>query len=361
MMRTRAPGRICLFGDHQDYLGLPVIACAIDRFITVEGNLNQHDQLHIELPDLGTSPNIKLHQEAVKPGDHLQSAVNVLLNKGYSINQGAEVSIQGNVPINAGLSSSSAMTVAWVHWLLKAYDDADAWSPEQIAELAYQAEVVEQQASGGRMDQYTSAYGGVVYIETEKQGAITELTSLQKHMIDTQVALIIGVSGIPKQTDALLKKIKDQALEAVAIVKKAFPKFDLKAALVHEYDQYQTLLPASLKSIFYAALKNHQLTQQAAQELRKDAPDLTRLGGLMNEHHQVLRDNLKITVPRIDAMIEAALNTGALGAKIVGSGGGGSICAWVAQENQQAIEKALIKAGAVEVAAVQISPGTLEL
>ena len=26
-----APGRICLFGDHQDYLGLPVIACAIDR------------------------------------------------------------------------------------------------------------------------------------------------------------------------------------------------------------------------------------------------------------------------------------------------------------------------------------------
>ena len=31
----KAPGRICLFGDHQDYLGLPIIACAINRFVEV--------------------------------------------------------------------------------------------------------------------------------------------------------------------------------------------------------------------------------------------------------------------------------------------------------------------------------------
>ena len=44
----------------------------------------------------------------------------------------------------------------------------------------------------------------------------------------------------------------------------------------------------------------------------------------MNGHHEVLRDLLKITVPRIDAMVNAALKAGAYGAKIVGSGGGGS-------------------------------------
>jgi len=39
-MIVKAPARICLFGDHQDYLELPVIACAIDKYITVEGKPN---------------------------------------------------------------------------------------------------------------------------------------------------------------------------------------------------------------------------------------------------------------------------------------------------------------------------------
>ena len=35
---SKAPARVCLFGDHQDYLNLPVIACAIDRFIEIKAN-----------------------------------------------------------------------------------------------------------------------------------------------------------------------------------------------------------------------------------------------------------------------------------------------------------------------------------
>ena len=40
---AEAPGRVCLFGDHQDYLELPVIASAIDRFITIEAVENGND------------------------------------------------------------------------------------------------------------------------------------------------------------------------------------------------------------------------------------------------------------------------------------------------------------------------------
>ena len=35
---SQAPGRICLFGDHQDYLELPIIACAIDRRLHIKAN-----------------------------------------------------------------------------------------------------------------------------------------------------------------------------------------------------------------------------------------------------------------------------------------------------------------------------------
>ena len=51
-MISKAPARICLFGDHQDYLGLPVIACAIDKYITVEGKPNHSNFLNFNLKDL---------------------------------------------------------------------------------------------------------------------------------------------------------------------------------------------------------------------------------------------------------------------------------------------------------------------
>ena len=51
-MISKAPARICLFGDHQDYLGLPVIACAIDKNITFEGNPKHSIFLIFNLKDL---------------------------------------------------------------------------------------------------------------------------------------------------------------------------------------------------------------------------------------------------------------------------------------------------------------------
>jgi galactokinase len=47
-----APGRTCLFGDHQDYLGLPIIACAINRHITLKAKKNNSNTFNIDLPDI---------------------------------------------------------------------------------------------------------------------------------------------------------------------------------------------------------------------------------------------------------------------------------------------------------------------
>ncbi len=50
-MISKAPARVCLFGDHQDYLGLPVIACAINKYIVVEGVPNNTNHLIFNLTD----------------------------------------------------------------------------------------------------------------------------------------------------------------------------------------------------------------------------------------------------------------------------------------------------------------------
>ena len=89
----KAPGRICLFGDHQDYLGLPIIACAIDLFIEVSAISNESEMFHLVMPDLKTSRSFSIHESfnSLEKGDHFASTIRVVKrygcfpNKGYSV------------------------------------------------------------------------------------------------------------------------------------------------------------------------------------------------------------------------------------------------------------------------------------
>ena len=108
---------------------------------------------------------------------------------------------------------------------------------------------------------------------------------------------------------------------------------------------------------FEGAIKNHHYTKLALKEFQKPTLDLKKIGELMNAHHVVLRDLLKITVPRIDAMINAALKAGAYGAKIVGSGGGGSIVVLAEPGNEAPIVDAILAAGAIQAYTVTVDPG----
>jgi len=58
-IEVKAPARVCLFGDHQDYLGLPVIAAAIDRFITLKANEITTQEFRIHFLDMGKKRIIK--------------------------------------------------------------------------------------------------------------------------------------------------------------------------------------------------------------------------------------------------------------------------------------------------------------
>ena len=77
IIKTKAPGRVCFFGDHQDYLSLPVIAGTIDRFINIEGKPNGNEHLKIKLIDFDSQINIDLNEsmENLEKGDYLRSSI----------------------------------------------------------------------------------------------------------------------------------------------------------------------------------------------------------------------------------------------------------------------------------------------
>lgn len=347
-----SPGRTCLFGDHQDYLGLPVIACAINRYIYLNAVENSTSLLRIQLPDINNERLIDIHENIIiiDNRDYFTSAIKVLKRYGCIPDKGYDVIIKGDLPINAGVSSSSALIVAWIRFLLEAFGSTHKITAELIGKIAYEAEVLEHGEPGGYMDQYTISLGNVVFLETGDKVSFFPLRNQLG-------GLIIGESGIKKETIGTLGDRKEKALKAIEYVKSYAPGFDLKSARLEEFDHYKTHIPVGLRPYFYAALKNHDITLKALAELKKEKLNMSSIGYLMNQHHMVLKDILKITVPLIDIMIEKALNAGAFGAKIVGSGGGGSIVAISPKGKENEIISALKKAGAKAAYKVEVDCG----
>jgi galactokinase len=80
--------------------------------------------------------------------------------------QGFDCTVNSQIPIKAGTSSSSAITVSWIHLLSKMADNPPHWDNMKIAELAYRAEVLEFSEPGGMMDQYSTSIGQLIHLTT---------------------------------------------------------------------------------------------------------------------------------------------------------------------------------------------------
>ncbi len=348
-----APGRTCLFGDHQDYLGLPIIACAINRYIKLHAVENNKRYFNISKPDIHKTRKIEIDSitsNMVVNGDHLMSVLKIVRKYNCIPDKGYDVEVTGNIPINAGTSSSSAVVISWTKFLLEAFGCSEEVTPEFISKIAYEAEVTEQNSSGGKMDQYSIGLGNVIYLETGDDFSY-------ERMNVSLPGLIIGESGIPKNTLGLLKELKENTWLSIHKIKEADSNFDLKKAVKSDYNTYKNFVPEGLQSYFYAAISNHDITRKAYKEFKKNKIDYQKIGSLMNEHHKILKDVLKITVPKIDAMIDGALQAGALGAKIVGSGRGGSIVVLAPEGKEKEVIEGIMKAGAKDAYQVSVDSG----
>jgi galactokinase len=348
-----APGRICLFGDHQDYLGLPVIACAINREVQLSSEENGTTNFLIKMPDIGSERVIPISEtfEKLEKEDHLASALRVVRRYGCIPDKGFDVLLKSTIPINAGVSSSSALVVAWIHFLLIAFGCTRSITSEFIAQLAYEAEVIEHNSPGGKMDQYTISLGNIVFLNTAKD--------LSYKTIGTKLeGLILGESGVPKKTLGLLADVRGKAQDAIAQVEHHRSDFYLEKVTPDKVDEYSSYISEELRPYFYASIQNHAITQKALLEFGKEKLVHKTIGELMSTHHNVLKDILKITVPVIDKMITAAMEAGAFGAKIVGSGGGGSIVALAPFDKKEAIIKAIKEIGAIDAYEVSVEQGS---
>jgi galactokinase len=338
-LRVSTPGRVCLFGEHQDYLHLPVIPCAISRRIAIEGAPREDHDVRLDLPDIGSHERFPLGAPLSYgvERDYFRSAVNVLLRKGFTFRHGFDCTVSGNIPINSGTSSSSALIVTWINFLARMGDVPAALSPGDLARLAHAAEVLEFGEPGGMMDHFSTAFGGVIWLEF--------YPDIRTQVLDVPLGtFVLGDSGEPKDTKGILARVKHGVLRAVETLTGIDRSFSLQTADHAAIDARAAHLTADERELLHGTLRNRDLTQEALRLFRSTPLDHHGLGRLLTKHQEVLRDVLRISTPKIDRMLSAALAEGAYGGKINGSGGGGCMFVY-APEDPDRVARAVEREG----------------
>jgi len=312
-VRTSAPGRICLFGEHQDYLGLPIIASAISMRFHFEGEQTSAEEVQIFLED--TNQVVKFHLGDVgytSARDYFKATINVLRRRGFEISRGITARGWSEIPIQAGVSSSSAMINAWMAMVLK-INGYPIPSPLQLGRMVYEAEVEEFGEPGGKMDQFTIAIGHQIYLETHPIERVSILPAIPGNF------LLID-SGQEKDTIPVLAFAKEQRIRLLHRIQEAY--VDYTWANIPKGQSF-FFLSADENKLVQATIRNRLLLNEALAVWNAPIFNTALFGRLLTEHHEVLSRDLKVSTALIDQSITDCINLGALGGKIVGSGGGG--------------------------------------
>ena len=207
MYYSSAPARICLYGEHQDYLLQKVIPAAINLRLNISSEINDDKHLKITSSNLNetitVSPNIEKLSNFESSFKTFIEAGIISLKKTYSeidiptINS----TISSFIPVASGLSSSAALLVGWISHLTGILEMNV--NKREIAELAYMAEHDIMNIPCGKMDQYSTSIGSIISLSCINP---PKFTVLKKQNFE----IIIVYSNTPKLTsDVHGSKVQD--------------------------------------------------------------------------------------------------------------------------------------------------------
>jgi len=346
-IKVSAPGRVCLFGEHQDYLKLSVIPAAINFRCHIKGELTRNSK--IELYDKVFNEKIIIpfgKKEKSTPfklqvNDYFKAIINVFIKKGYLkeyINSNSSLGFKGElwneVPQKSGLSSSAAILVTFAKLLDTMFNLKI--DEIQLGYLAYLAEHDEMGIPCGQMDQLSASVGNIFHMKCVEPPLITKI----KYKLN---GLVVGNTLIPKSTNSVHSIRVKEINEAINYLKSKID-FDIEKTTFEEVEPYLKDKSEIWLKRMRATIMNRDITIEAYKELSKNSPDLEYLGYLLNEHQKYLRDDYEVSIEKIEKMLEYGKKAGAIGGKLTGAGMGGSII-MLAPDHQQKVAEALTKAG----------------
>jgi galactokinase len=332
---VRAPGRVNLIGEHIDYCGLPVFPMAIQRSVRIAFDARADREVQLGNRDPGFATSTFTLTQQIPParagdwGNYARAAAQALVQQFPSL-RGIDALVESDLPIAAGLSSSSALVVAMALAILHA--NGVSVAPLELMDLLARGERYVGTAGGG-MDQsiILGAQAGCAsridfhplrltptavpadwqfivawsMVHAEKSGAARQEYNERPRQADEARRLVVARLGHPEDTSYPALLGAAPAPELLEIAGKSLP----------------AVLSRRFRHVVTEGIRVRQAEAAMAQG------DLAAFGLLLDASHQSLRDDYEVSHPELDQLVELAREAGAAGARLTGAGFGGSIVA----------------------------------
>jgi galactokinase len=316
-----APGRVNLIGEHTDYAGGFVMPAAIDfgtlAAITpredgraVIWSDNFHEQVSHQID--GFPKNGGGHWSGYPLG-----VVKILREAGFAIPP-FSLTIYGDVPLGAGLSSSASIEVATaVAALHLAHADP---AREEIAKLCQRAENVYVGANCGIMDQFIACRGA------ENHALLLDCRSLEYRLapIPENVSIVIANTMVKHaHAGGEYGVRRSEVEEGTEILRSHRPEIGLlRDATTQDLEKWGMEMPDNVLRRCRHVITENLRTVAAADALA--AGNMKKLGDLMAAAHASYRDDFEASCEEADIMVESAQRLpGLIGARLTGGGFGG--------------------------------------
>ena len=287
-----APGKTILFGEHAVVYGEPAIAGAVDRRATVKIKKTTNDLSILKSDDLGFEAELdtkkgKYILKKGKPGiiRYILEALSKVHN-----HSPIEMDLSLAIPIGSGLGSSAAVTVATLAALYQYH--GKKVDKKFLAKQAHEVEL-KVQGIASPLDTSVSTFGGLVYLSRDK--------NIVKFKNNLNSSFVIGYTIKYGNTGKMVKSVR--------ALKNKYPK----------------IINPIIKTI-------GEITDESKIAIANN--DKNRLAELMNLN-QGLLDSLGVNTNELSKMVYISRKYGAVGSKLTGAGGGGSIIAYCPKKENQ--------------------------
>ena len=320
-----SPGRVNLLGDHTDSTGGHVFPCALSfgtyGVIALRNDKKARmyslnfENIGIVEFDLENLAYDKSHDWVNYP----KGVIDVLIKKGYKIEQGFDVLVYGNIPNGAGLSSSASLELL----IGVMMDNLFEFNIDRV-ELVKIGQEAENKFIGvncGIMDQFAIGMGKV------NKAILLDCNTLEYSYSDIDLKDEILVIGNTNKRRGLAdSKYNERRSQCETALKDLQEELNIKALGeldINTFENNKHLIknPVNLKRAKHAVYEN-QRTLFAKKALEEG--DLIKFGQLMNESHISLRDDYEVTGVELDTLVSLAWDQdGTLGSRMTGAGFGG--------------------------------------
>ena len=338
---VRAPGRVNLIGEHTDYNDGFVLPAAIDRAVTYAGRCRSDRRVRVYSEDFKATVEFDL-DDIRKAGENtwsnfLRGVSKFLEADGHHLT-GADIAFGGNVPREAGLSSSAAVEVGatafWNKLLGLGLD------PVYAVKLSRRTENEFVGVPCGIMDQFISALGRrdhALFLDCR------DLT--YRHVpLRSDVKIVVCNSGVKRalaqsEYEVRLKQCREAVAKIAATGRNVKSLRDVTSS---DLAAARGAMDSLLWRRAHHVVSENERTLEAVKVLQSG--NLERFGELMNQSHESLRDDYEVSSKELDTLVELARRQpGVLGARMTGAGFGGCTVNLVRADAAESFAQAVAK------------------